>query len=112
MATYVRESTRGKVLHLLKIDNTSDPVIYLDATNRIRDAERDDQKAGYQNGGPAVGIEIEKARAYADYVGQYATVDTLHQYYCTDYYLFTDTGTTGVPIGTRKKTNAGSNVSI
>jgi hypothetical protein len=91
MATYVNETTKGRTLHLLRIDNMQDGIVaYLDATKRVKDAERVDQKDGYNHGGPRMGCEVERARQYADYVGQYASADSIHHFYCNDYYLFTD----------------------
>ena len=89
MATYVRKSTRGRTLHLLKIEHGTDN-IYLDASTRIKEAEKQDKMNNYNTGGPLMAIEIEKAREYADYVGEHATIDTLYQYFCRGYYLFTE----------------------
>jgi hypothetical protein len=91
MATYIKESSKGKTLHLIRVDNIAgNTPVYLDATKMVRDAEHFDLKNGYKNGGPNLGIEIERARDYADYVGEYASVETLHQFYCPQYFLFSE----------------------
>ena len=91
MATYVKETTKGRTLHLLRIDGMRDGnVAYLDASKLVKDAEREDYKNGYKQGGQKMGCEVEHARQYADYVGEHASAVNLHQFYRDGYYLFTD----------------------
>lgn len=91
MATYLREATRGRTLHLLKLDrNFGDVAVYLDATKKIKEAEKADKENGFENGGPEMAFEIEKARQYADYVAGHANVDNLHLFNTRSYLMFTD----------------------
>lgn len=91
MPTYIEETNKGRTLHLFNLGELGDGVVaYLDASKLIKDAEREDVANGYKSGGPKKGCEIEHARMYAGYVGKHATADTLHLFYCNDYYLFTD----------------------
>ena len=89
---YVRETSRGRVLHLLVLppQHFGNREVYLDASQRITDAEREDHANGYDGVGPLMAHEIEKARDYADYVAQHATIDTLHKFYSKGYSLFAD----------------------
>lgn len=111
MATYVKEATRGRTLHLLKLDTGfGDTSVYLDATNRIKEALKHDRDNGYREGGPMTGHEIEKAREYADYVGAHAISENLHQFACCGYFLFTDkTKPQPKSKGQGKKANVRSN---
>ncbi len=109
MAEYIREVSRGRTLHLLKMSSPrfGDTKVYLDLSNRVKEAEKHDRKSGYTHGGPRVAQEIEKAREYADYVAEHASVDNLHNFYCDGYYLFTDQQKTAPP---KTQTNAVTNV--
>ena len=91
MATYVIEKTRGRTLHLLKLEKTfpNDTQVYLDATKLIKEAQKSDKQRGFETNGPEVGQVVESAREYADYVAQHATIDNLHQFNCRGYMLFT-----------------------
>ena len=91
MATYVKEESRGNTLHLLKLDRLIDnQTVYLDATTKIDEAIKDDMASGHNNTGPNTSIEIEKARAYADYVAGHASMSNLHQFNGKGYFLFSD----------------------
>ncbi len=90
-ATYVTESDRGRVLHLLRIDkNFGECVMFLDASSSINDAKREDERNGFTDTGPAMAYAIEQARTYANYVGQHVTLDTMANFYSNDYRLFTE----------------------
>ena len=93
MATYIRETVRNRTLHLLRLDTKcGDATVYLDASRRIKDALRADREDGYKNGGPRTGVEVERAREYADYCDQYVTTENLYQFYAKGYgyVLFSD----------------------
>lgn len=93
-ATYVTESDRGRVLHLLRIDkNFGNTVMFLDASTSIKEAQEEDKRAGFDTTGPAMAHAIEAARQYADYVGMHVTLETMANFYSNDYRLFTDTMT-------------------
>lgn len=110
MATYVKEATRGRTLHLLKLDTYpgSSPV-YLDATKPIKAALDEDTRSGFPTGGPAMAQEIEKARSYADYVAVHAKVDNLHNFNTSAYSVFTELKQKG---NKEKKTDVRAHVSV
>jgi hypothetical protein len=89
MVTYVKDEVRGRTLHLVMMDKSAK--MYVDATRRIKEAERVDRDRGYKNGGPNMAQEIEKAREYAKYVETYATPETLYHYHTRDYGVFEET---------------------
>lgn len=104
MATYVEEVTRGHTLHLLKFDTfTGTTPVYLDATKTIKAAQQKDNESGYPNGGPAMALEIEKARTYADYVARHASPDNLHQFNTGEYQVFTEAGKPLIPQKIKRK---------
>lgn len=105
MATYVKETNKGRTFHLLRLDTPVDgETVFLDATHRVNEAFRRDKEMGYSKGGPRVGQEVEKAREYADYVAEHASLDQLYQFKTKDYLFFTDNKT--------NSTTNGSNVSV
>jgi chloramphenicol 3-O-phosphotransferase len=107
MATYVKDENRGYTLHLLKLDcELGGAKVYLDASRRIKEAQRADRDAGYKNGGPRMGLEVEKARSYADYVAQHVTQETVHHFHTRDYSVFTERATPA------EAKNAGTLVSV
>jgi len=88
MAKYTQETSRNKKLHLMDVGEG----MYLDFTKRAVDAIKADKRGGYANGGPNLGQEMQKAQDYAVYVGKYAAPDTLHLFFCNDYFLFHEKG--------------------
>lgn len=91
MATYVKTKTRGRTLHLLQLDRMlGNDTVYLDATDQVNEAIKDDRKNNHESGGPYMSMEIEKARQYADYVSQHATINNLQNFNGRGYRLFTD----------------------
>ena len=114
MATYVEEATRGRTLHLLKLDSyPGQSPVYLDATTPINAAQKEDADAGFPKGGPAMAQEIEKARSYADYVALHAKSENLHQFSTPSYSVFTETKRPLIPRkGKAKKTDVRTHVSV
>lgn len=114
MATYVEEATRGRILHLLKFDTFPGTTpVYLDATKTVKAAQQKDDESGYPNGGPAMALEIEKARTYADYVALHASLDNLHQFSTGEYQVFTEAKKPLIPRKTKRKTpNVLTHVSV
>lgn len=114
MATYVKEATRGRTLHLLKLDtHPGQTPVYLDATNPIKAALEEDVQSGFPTGGPAMAQEIEKARSYADYVSVHAKADNLHQFSTAQYSVFTEAKRPLIPRkGKAKKTDVRTHVSV
>lgn len=94
MATFTKESTRGKTLYLLRMDKPLGPAtVYLDATKSLMDAEKTDTKNGFDQEGPVFGQELRKATEYADYVNTHATIDNLHRFNHDQYVFFAETNT-------------------
>lgn len=114
MATYVEEATRGRTLHLLKLDDhPGQTPVYLDATKPIKAALKEDTDSGFPTGGPAMAHEIEKARSYADYVASHAKPENLHQFSTQDYAVFTEAKRPLIPRkGKAKKTDVRTHVSV
>lgn len=88
--TVYRYDDNTRVFLLIQVPMAGDPV-YLDASDRLFDAVRSDKARGYAAyNGPAFGIEVQRARDYADYVGHYANRDNVHKYNHHGYYFATE----------------------
>jgi len=113
MATYVKEAVRGRTLHLLKLDNfTGNALVYLDATKTVKAAQKKDDDLGYPSGGPAMALEIEKARTYADYVARHASSNNLHQFNTGEYQVFTEFDPIMTPRKTKKQADVRTNIPV
>lgn len=66
----------------------NDRFILMDATDILMQAQKTDRKNGYHPNGPMFGIEIKRAREYADYVATHINAenmdgfDTKHYSFC------------------------------
>lgn len=91
MPEFVKENTRGKTLYLLKMDKPlGQSTVYVDATDKFKEAEKTDIENGNGTGGPMLGYEIQRATEYAEYVMKHATAETLHRFNNNGYNFFTD----------------------
>ena len=69
MAQYRTDAVRGRTLHLIEMNRrVNNRNAFLDITDVVYDAMRQDRKSGYYGVGPMAAIEIERARQYAEYV--------------------------------------------
>lgn len=89
MSTLIEHVENRNTLYLVPVPgNFGENSAFMDVTETITDSKNRDQFACYSNGnGPRTGQEVERARLYAEYVGQYATVEDIHRYN-TDKYTF------------------------
>ena len=90
MATYVKEQTRGKTLHLIDVGKQINGAqLYVNATDSIKEAIQADAARGYEGVGPNAAQEIERAKEFAEYLfHQPITTNDLDNYRQRNYDLF------------------------
>lgn len=90
-----KDDVTWDTIHVIKIDGLQrDPTqtVFINITNLVESAQRDDVKNGYGPKGPNVGQEIMKAIEYASYIQEHATVDDLYNFNKPGYHVFSNTG--------------------
>ena len=65
---YISEYNRNKLSHRIDMGTFGGYQYSMFFTDIGNEAMRKDRKAGYEHGGPRLGIEVEHAEEYADYV--------------------------------------------
>lgn len=95
MAVFKKIKDRNHTLYLIEMHEPSriefgSKTTFLDASNILRSAEAHDFDRGYKGGnGPALAQAVSQAIEYADYVGNHATPENLHEFNTSNYTFFT-----------------------
>lgn len=86
----VEHTQGGNRLLLIQLPTTVEGrKVFLDATRHLRKASQLDRNNGYSDGnGPNFGIEVEKAREYAEYVSGYVQSNSVARFNTRNYTFF------------------------